>query len=130
MIIVHKGGFNIGPKYINIIVDVQVDKHNPDEYDYGVGVVIDTEKIADMALKESGFNRKKFGEFSEVLRDNVTVYRDDEYDYDTITDMLDKLDEESYNEWLERFTELEDCITNVEYNDKWYKCYIEIFINK
>lgn len=131
MIEVHKGGFNIGPKYINVYVDVQLDENNPDEYVSGIGASIDSEAIANLALKESNcFDTQKFGEFGEIIREYIRVDADDAYDYKTIDEMLNNRDENHYSRWLERFTELYDCITDVEYNGKHYKCYINIFMNK
>ena len=131
MIIVHKGGFNIGPKYVHIIVDVQLDENNPDEYIPGYGRKVDTNLIANKALKETeSIDKNKYGIFADVIKEYIEVDHDDCYDYHTIDDMLNNRDSEHYEKWLTKYEELESYITEVEYEGKYYSCYINMFMEK
>lgn len=127
MIIHHKGGFIIGPKYIRITVDVQL---NNNEYDIGIGANIDTDAIANEAIKEVGFDDQIYGIFSKYIAEWFTVEFDDCYEYDSISQMLSNRDENHYDKWLEKYEILKETISTVEYNDKFYNCYINIFIDK
>lgn len=127
MIIHHKGGFIIGPKYIRITVDVQL---RNDEYDIGIGANIDTNAIANKAIKEVGFDSQIYGIFSKYITEWLTVEFDDCYEYDSISQMLSNRDENLYDKWLEKYETLQESIFTVEFNDKLYNCYIHVFINK
>ncbi len=124
MIIHHKGGFIIGPKYITITVDVQL---GDNEYDISIGPNIDTDAIANEAIKEVGFDTQIYGIFSKYITEWFTVEHDDCYEYDSISQMLSNIDENRYDKWLEKYETIQESILTVEFNDKFYNCYIHVF---
>lgn len=132
MIIVHKGGINLGPLYLDVYVYVELNENDPAEYINGIGTSINTDEIANKAIKDGSCftNKKMYGIFGEIIKQSVEVYRDDSYDYLTIDDMINNRDTDYYEKWKDTYKTLEEYIASVKYNNKSYPVYIHIFTER
>lgn len=85
------------------------------------------EFVANKAMEAECFNDMKlYGILGGEIKRSIRLYTDDCYEYPTIRDMLDNIDEECRNYWLDNYTTLEEHHTNVG----GYNIYIKVFTNK
>lgn len=132
MIIFHRDSALIGSKTLNIDIYLELEDDNKDEYISGVGSVVKTDKIANRALQQSCCleNKLLYGIFGESLKEDIDVCSDDVYDYPTLEHMLKNRTPELLAEWNKQYRMLEEQQEIVDYNNKSYKVYIQIYTER